>query len=575
MIESSKNKDFRWAEKCPELPPIEGVLSLPKYAYQYFFREIKGVRRIFWALTIASVVSALLKFFSVYVISRLLSNIPSISINDLYTFYLPLGLGGLLAAEGIDFFVRKYGEALPAVFADYNTQRFFRTIINWNSAKLTNFSKEKLSRIVGRYFGHVNGFLNSWTWSVPRHATTLSITLIILAYQNAWIFLAALIYMALFLTMAFSLSRKFAPYVANMSHANFAFGTKVDSMVLQLNVLRRLKLGDFFATTVAKQLDYSWTTLHALRVFHARRWLLQLTIYNVFQMLSIFYGAYQVKIGELPLGYLLLLKWSFDRLSDVLIFCIEYYVYFVQQEEDSRILFKTLKDLAPAPQSETDLIELSRFGQINLKDISIEFPKKDDSGTLRISVPRLCVKRGDKLGIKGPSGSGKSTILGLLQNGIHYAGDYLVDGRRVSPALTQIFGVSQTTSGDPLFKLSVLDNIVLGRPVSKEKLDRILEGTKVSEFMTDFEAEIGSMNLHLSTGQEQRVRLARGLLEEAEVFLLDEAFSGLDAGLKSQVIEFVKSELADKTVIVVSHDPEDFQIVDKVYELRDGVLVEG
>jgi ABC-type bacteriocin/lantibiotic exporter with double-glycine peptidase domain len=575
MSNLEKSKKFSWSDRCPGLPPIDGVLELPKYSFQYFFKEIKGVKLVFWLLTLGSVVSTLFKFFAVYVISQLLSNIQTISLTSLYSFYLPLALGALLAAEFVDFFIRKYGEALPAVFADYNTQRFFRTLIGWNSAKLTNFSKEKLTRIVGRYFGHVSGFLGGWTWSVPRHATTLTITLSILAYQNHWIFLAALIYMALFLTMAFALSRKFAPYVRDMSNANFAFGAKVDSMVLQLNLLRRLKLGDFFADTVAKQLDYSWTTLHALRIFHARRWLLQLTIYNTFQILTIFYGAYQVKIGELPLGFLLLLKWAFDRLSDVLIFCIEYYVYFVQQEEDSKILSKTLHDLAPALQSDTDVVDLGNFGQINLKNISIDFPKKDGSGLINISIPQLMIKRGDKIGIKGPSGSGKSTILGLLQNGISYSGEYLIDGHRVAPTQTQIFGISQTTSGDPLFKLSVLDNIVLGRPVTKEKIERVLAGVKVSDFMTDLNAEVGAMTFHLSTGQEQRVRLARGLLEDAELFLLDEAFSGLDASLKSQVIQFVESELADKTVIVVSHDPEDFQFMDKIFELRDGRLAPG
>ncbi len=572
-MSANVNKGFSWSSKCPGLPPIENIYSLPKYSFQYFFREIKGVKGVFWALTCGAAVSTLLKFNAVFIISQILSNIQAISGSELLEFYLPLTLGSLLGAELIDFFVRKYGEALPSVFSDYNTQRFFRTLISWNSAKLTNFSKERLNRIVSRYFGHVSGFLNSWTWSIPRHATSLTITLIILGYQNLWIFAAALIYMALFLTMSFSLSRKFAPYVMSMSQANLAFGTKVDSLVLQLNILRRLKLGGFFSDTVADQLNKSWSTLHALRTFHARRWLLQLSIYDGFQIFTIFYGAYQVKLGELPLGYLLLLKWSFDRLSDVLIFCIEYYVTFVQQEEDAKILFKTLKELEPQPQSEIDKIELSRFGQIFLKDIEVEFPKKDETGTIKITIPSLQLKRGEKVGIIGPSGSGKSTILGILQNSLNFSGEYLVDGRRILPGVSQINGYSQVTSSDPLFKLSALENIVLGRAVSDERLSKILQGTEVAEFLSDLRGEVGSFNFHLSTGQEQRIRLARGLVEDAEVFLLDEAFSGLDSALKNKVIEFVNKELASKTVIVVSHDKDDFKFVERMFCVKDGSLV--
>lgn len=170
------------------------------------------------------------------------------------------------------------------------------------------------------------------------------------------------------------------------------------------------------------------------------------------------------------------------------------------------------------------------------------------------------ISKGKSVGIIGPNGAGKSTLLKVLLNLISKdKGDITILGSTLKEVRKRIAYVPQRSTIDWDFPITVKDTVLIGtyptvgllkRPGRKERelALKCLEKVDMIEFQ---DRQIGE----LSGGQQQRVFLARALAQQADLFLLDEPFVGIDATSEEMIVKILK-ELRDegKTIIVVHHD---------------------
>ena len=173
----------------------------------------------------------------------------------------------------------------------------------------------------------------------------------------------------------------------------------------------------------------------------------------------------------------------------------------------------------------------------------------------------------------GPSGSGKSTILRLiagLETGVDFDGHIRAgDGR---PVAGRVAYMAQTDLLLPW--LDVLGNVTLGARLRGEAPD--LGAAQALVARLGLEAHAHKRPPQLSGGQRQRVALARTLMEDRPVVLLDEPFSALDARLRSEMQDLAAETLAGRTVLLVTHDPgEAARLGDRVFLLDEGGMVEA
>jgi putative hydroxymethylpyrimidine transport system ATP-binding protein len=158
------------------------------------------------------------------------------------------------------------------------------------------------------------------------------------------------------------------------------------------------------------------------------------------------------------------------------------------------------------------------------------------------------IQRGQKVVLLGKSGSGKSTLLDTLVRG--------------SPAiLCRTIRVAYLSQQPALLPwLSVLDNVLLGFKLRGEKI-LTEHRERARQLLHDVELPyFEDQKVHqLSGGERSRVSIARALIEDADLVLLDEPFAALDRSTKIQMSMLCKQLLADKTVILVTHDPRDAQ----------------
>ncbi|MBI4893221.1 MAG: ABC transporter ATP-binding protein [Acidobacteria bacterium] len=213
---------------------------------------------------------------------------------------------------------------------------------------------------------------------------------------------------------------------------------------------------------------------------------------------------------------------------------------------------------------------------------NVNFRYPETSNGLTIQGFTLEVKRGEVVALVGPSGSGKTTLAGLLARFYDVTdGSIRIDGKDIREVSLkslrrQIAMVSQETF---LFDDTVAGNIRYGRP--EARTDEVAEAAKnaladefIQELPEGYETRIGERGAKLSGGQRQRLSIARAILKNAPILVLDEATSQLDTESEILVQRALANLMENRTVIVIAHRLSTIRRADRIVVLSGGAISE-
>lgn len=246
--------------------------------------------------------------------------------------------------------------------------------------------------------------------------------------------------------------------------------------------------------------------------------------------------------------------------------------------QSARRLF-TLVDQEPAVSDSLPCRQDAPAGDLSLKNIHFQYPGKSDTALKGIHID---LPPGKHLAIVGASGSGKSTLLSLLLRFYEpTSGEYSFNTRDVHEYHQDV--VRERFSLMPhhgyLFNTTLRENLLVANPSASESdLQHALEQSCLQEFVNGLpeglETLVGERGRQLSGGERQRIGVARLLLKEAGIFMLDEATAHLDIALEARVISNLQSCLEKRTVIWVSHRLVGMEWMDEIIVLNKGSIEE-
>jgi ABC-type multidrug transport system fused ATPase/permease subunit len=292
----------------------------------------------------------------------------------------------------------------------------------------------------------------------------------------------------------------------------------------------------------------------------------------------IFLGLGMVRSGEMALGELISFMFFTGFIGGSIGGMAE---QFVQIQKTLGAVERVL-DLIEKPTEslQTGLATNSLQGTVAFENVSFCYPGRPDFRVLdNVSIQ---VPEGKTLAIVGPSGAGKSTIINLLYRFYEPdSGRITIGGKPIADM--GLYECRKKLALVPqeilLFGGSIYDNILYGNPEAGQ--DAVIQASKmanahdfISAFPEGYETIVGDRGIKLSGGQRQRIAIARAMLRNPQLLILDEATSSLDTESEQQVQSALKTLMKGRTSIVIAHRLSTIRHADTIVVLKQGKILE-
>ncbi|WP_025555933.1 ABC transporter transmembrane domain-containing protein [Vibrio parahaemolyticus] len=303
---------------------------------------------------------------------------------------------------------------------------------------------------------------------------------------------------------------------------------------------------------------------------------IQLTIGLSF-LLSVAAGAYLVDKGEITLGDLT----AFTMYLGLMIWPMLAFAFLFNILERGSAAWNRLQEIfdeQPEIIGGTQPLDDKPL-PLHIKIDAFHWSKELPPALAAVDVT---LEPGKMLGIAGPVGSGKSTLLTLLlrqhdlENGTIQFGDVKIKDAILPQWRNRFAVVNQSPF---LFSKSIFDNIALGNPQATK--EQVYQAAKlacihddIEKFPDGYQTEVGEKGITLSGGQKQRIAIARAMLLNAQVLVLDDALSAVDGRTEHQILKNLETHYRDQALIVIAHRLTALEAADEIIVLNHGHVTE-
>lgn len=289
-------------------------------------------------------------------------------------------------------------------------------------------------------------------------------------------------------------------------------------------------------------------------------------------------GAMMVMAGGLTVGGLAAATLLAGRTIQPMLRALDFWTQFqniVVARERATALFDI------EPESSPDAVPVKEFhGDIEMRGASFSY--SEDAPPLLKDI-NLTINSGDVIGIKGDMGCGKTTLLMLIMSVLKPDdGVVLFDGVDVSEQTPQSIRrrIAYMPQNATLFNGTIMENLTMFR--NRDLEDKALQicrdlgiDVAINRLPSGFETRVGAgAENELSIGLRQGIAMARALVSDSKIILFDEANAAIDSKTDAKLKDTLTALKGQKTMILVSHRPSLLALADRIYEFRDGTLVE-
>ena len=345
-----------------------------------------------------------------------------------------------------------------------------------------------------------------------------------------------------------------------------------------ISVIKSNTIEDVVVNQMSKYSDDTKQKNIDLAKFQSWFFPLMILLIGISNLIVIFVGGNKYIIGEIELGilaefiiYVNMLTWPVATVGWV--------TSIVQQAEASQ------KRINEFLKQKTRIENLNKkqyeiFGDIKFEHVTYEYEETNIKALNNLSFE---IKKGQSLGILGGVGTGKSTIAELIvRNFDPTIGKVFIDGKNLRKHNLDLIrkNIGYVPQSTFLFSDTILNNIKFGNPESS--FEKIIKYAKISnvhddiiKFGQQYNSVLGERGINISGGQKQRIAIARAMIKEPSILILDDSLSAVDTKTEDLIFKNVFKKESTSTKIIISHRVSTLKYCDNIIVLKDGEIIQS
>lgn len=496
---------------------------------------------------------------------------------EFLTLLISFAFGASILALILTTISNRLGDHFAGKLRKYLTEKFYNKALTLPQSHYdTEISGKVISQLARGIFT-IGQFLNTTTnFILPTFLQSI-FTIAVLAYYNIPIAIFTFTLFPIYLVVSYHSAKKYGEEEVLKNQISDQTMGRISEVISNLKLVRTFMNEKNEAGIVENNMSKinkiyarQSNTYHRYDFLRGLSLNIILALVNVF----VFYGTFQ---GEMTLGEMVLILQLVNQARRPL-FAMSFILSNIQlAEAGSKEFFEIL-----ALESSEDFYketpkEKLKHPTIEFKNVTFSY-KTSDTVLKNVS---FTIDAAEKIALVGHSGAGKSTIVNLILKFYEPTdGEIFIKGKAyeklTNPEIRN--NISLVFQDSELFSTTVRENVGYGSKANEEDVIKALKLANAWEFVQKLpkglESEIGERGVRLSGGQKQRIQIARAILKNAPILILDEATSSLDAKSEREVQLALENLMKEKLVIIIAHRFSTIQNVNKIIVIDEGKIVD-
>lgn len=494
-------------------------------------------------------------------------------------FLVILAFSMNLASLAVTVISARIGDHFSGRIRKFLTEKFYDKVLTLSQSYFDSEVSGKIVNQLNRGIVSIQGFLNtSSNFILPTFLQSL-FTIIVLFYYSAPIAFFTFILFPIYLTLSYYSTVKWGKEEIKKNQIEDFTRGRIQEVISNIKLVKSFIAEKNEFSTVSKNLSeinkiyaYQSKTFHIFDFFRGLS--LHATLFAI--NILVFYNTFS---DNLTIGEMVLILQLVNQ-ARLPLFAMSFILTQVQMAESGSKEYFGILHLE-SKEDYTKHGQTLRVENPNLefKNVTFHYEK---SGTVLDNVS-FKINRNEKVALVGPSGAGKTTVINLILKFYDPSSGEIFIKDKNYKNLSHAFvrnNISLVFQENELFSATVRENIAYGNLQASEK--NIIEALKlanayefVQKFPNGIESQVGERGVRLSGGQKQRIQIARAILKNSPILILDEATSSLDARSEKEVQDALANLMKNKLVIIIAHRFSTIQNVDKIIAIDNGIIVDS
>ncbi|MCA0990048.1 ABC transporter ATP-binding protein [Pseudalkalibacillus hwajinpoensis] len=494
--------------------------------------------------------------------------------------YLAFGFIGIMIVKGTATFFQQYLGDLFGVTAVYRLREELYKKLQYLPFRY--YDNAKTGDLMSRLTADVEGFrffLSFGFAQVINFVLIISFSLIVMFSYSvplAFVTLGMLPFLAI---VVYQFDKRVHPAFRGIRKSMARLNTKVQENISGINTVKSLSREDFeIDKFVNSNTDYRDNYLTTSYIW-AKFFPLMEFIGNLCVVFLLSYGGYLVFQNQLQPGELV----AFFSLVWYIIWPIMNLGFVINTFSQSKASGERLLEILDEPEDIYDLegaVNVERLeGNVAFNNVTHQYAVDDDEALKNISFH---APKGTTIGLLGATGAGKTTLTQLIARFYEpNSGEIMIDGRNINEyslkSLRKNIGVVLQETF--LFSSTIRDNIAYGDPdISFDAIQDAAKRAQAHDFIMEmpngYDTVLGERGMGLSGGQKQRIAIARAILTDPSILILDDATSAVDMQTEVKIQKAFEEVMKGRTTFIIAHRISSLKHANEILVLKEGEIVE-